>query len=172
MSAEHLRKFSVCEGMTEPELERLHAELVHETIDADTVVFSEGDDAEKLYFLEKGAVSIRKRGPDREEVLARLEAPAIFGEMGAVLNDSRSASAVTETEVTFGTLACETFRLWLEEKDDIAVRLVYKILCVTSARIRQVNAKLVELGSSDRIEPKVRAELSEFRRKLFSSWDY
>lgn len=63
------------------------------SVEAGATIFSAGDDADSLYFIDSGNVSICIQKFTQEEEVCRLGAGDYFGEMGLVSEQSRSASA-------------------------------------------------------------------------------
>ena len=123
--------------MAEPEPAKTFAELLSSEMHplnkavkrlvypAGRVIFTEGDDGDGIYFVEKGCVEISAKisGQDRR-VLARLEPRAFFGEMAVVDNRPRSATATAEgeTHVSFMPRA-EVFSA-LQRSPDLVIALM------------------------------------------------
>lgn len=63
------------------------------------VIFSEGDDAEYIYFLESGEVSIQIQKFTKQEEICQLGPGTEFGEMAFFSGGKRSATAVATTDV-------------------------------------------------------------------------
>jgi hypothetical protein len=70
-----------------------------ESVSAGTVVVEKGDRGTEMYMVVAGEMRVFDRHPDgREEVLATLVPGAIFGEMGLVTQEARSAHVVATTD--------------------------------------------------------------------------
>lgn len=88
-----LKRIPVCGHLSEDQLERLGGTGRHETVDAGTVLFSEGDKADKVYLILEGKVKIFKQeaaGQERE--LATFDKGSFFGEMALFESGLRSAA--------------------------------------------------------------------------------
>ena len=73
-------------------LQRRIARLPLETYQPGETVFAAGTKTDRLLFLKKGAVTIRKKG----ELLAEVTEPgAVFGELSALLNQPHTADVQT-----------------------------------------------------------------------------
>jgi predicted RND superfamily exporter protein len=109
------------------------------------LVIQQGESGTDLYMLITGRARVFDRQPDgRETVLTVLEPGAVFGEIGLVTGEVRTASVVAETPV-------EVLRLDLEALDRIRRRFPYtsaklfrNLARVLSERLRRVTAALVE----------------------------
>jgi membrane protein len=63
-------------------------------------LIEEGDDSRTAYFLYAGRVAIYKRTEAGQRRLGQLDEGQLFGEMAYLLNETRTASVVAETEIT------------------------------------------------------------------------
>ena len=63
-------------------------------------IFEEGDNADYIYFIKSGSISIFIQKFTRQEKISQLEAGEYFGEMAFFSGDKRSASATTLTDAT------------------------------------------------------------------------
>lgn len=59
------------------------------------VIFSEGDDSDQAFIIEEGRVRIVKQIAGAPQELAKLEAGELFGEMGVIDGNPRSATATS-----------------------------------------------------------------------------
>jgi len=68
------------------------------TLNAEEVLFREGDGGDKMYLIKSGKIRIVKEMDEMEKTLAVLNEGAFFGEMSVLDNRPRSASAIAETD--------------------------------------------------------------------------
>ncbi|MEX2465478.1 MAG: cyclic nucleotide-binding domain-containing protein [Gemmatimonadota bacterium] len=133
-----LKEVELFDGLSDEDFERIQRIAEPVLLEADTVLFEEGDSGDCFYVIVRGAVELTKDGvSDAGERLAVLRAGQAFGEM-ALLNDvPRSASArVTEQSYLIG-IAREAF-LRVLDADSLAARLLRnlsKALWATSVRL-------------------------------------
>ena len=117
------------------------------------IIFKEGEEGSKLYFLVSGRVKIGKSLGDEEEVLAILEPGSCFGEMALIDQSPRSATVTAETD-------CLLFSIddgFLRETDlELQLKLYKNFARLLSERLRRTNGRVVELAE----------ELSEARRAI------
>lgn len=91
-----LRKLDLFTGAPHSVLERLAQRLEEQQVPADTVLIREGDEADALWVLVSGTLSIRARGVSDVDVdLPPVHAPAYVGELGLLHNAPRSATVST-----------------------------------------------------------------------------
>ncbi|HWE25248.1 MAG TPA: mechanosensitive ion channel family protein [Myxococcales bacterium] len=85
------------------------------------VITRQNATAHWLYVLTKGEVEVRVRGDNgAEKLVARLSAPNVFGEMGVVTGEPRTASVIAATEVECYRLDKEAFQRVLKHRPQIA----------------------------------------------------
>lgn len=89
-----------------------------------TVVFQEGDKGEALYVLASGLVKLSKVDlGGHEKTLALLQTPEFFGEMALIGSETRSATAVTLSQVEAYLLFGDDFRKMIESFPSVALNL-------------------------------------------------
>ncbi len=110
-------------------------------VDEGKDIYQEGDPSEGVYLLRQGTVQLLKRVQDDQVPLSKLEAGAIFGEMGVVLKRKRSITARAATNVTLLKVDRQTFLKTMSNANTMAVPLV-TTLC---RRLDQANKDVAEL---------------------------
>ncbi len=114
---------------------------------ADERIFAAGESSERLYFVRKGSVVIRKNDDEGRSVeIARFLSGDIFGDLDFFTGQNRNADAYTE-----GSSSLVVFPLGEDGLDHLSrsypglyARLLYTFLGQISARIRGVNALVKE----------------------------
>jgi len=109
---------------------------------ANTEIFHEGQHSNGLYILTDGIVSVKKLSPRGRFVLADVEAPNYFGEMGLLDGTDRCASVVTKTDVDVSLLPFELFARKLHESNVPALRIALNVGRIVCQRLRNTNTKL------------------------------
>lgn len=105
------------------------------------VIFREGDPSPTAYLVVEGEVALFKdsaRGPIH---LATLGKGELLGEMGAVDNDPRGASAVARGDLTLHEYGRQGFVRKLSEDPDLTMRLMVRL----SRRLRNANDRIADL---------------------------
>ncbi len=120
-----LAKISFFENLQAEELEHLSTLLRSRRYAKGEVIFHQGDVGTALYILRKGQVAIRLSSEDGKEViLALLDRGDIFGELALLDDEPRSTDAVAREEVDLLSLQREDFRKFLEERPQVAMRML------------------------------------------------
>jgi len=115
-----------------------------------------------LYVLTKGEVEVRVRGDNgAEKLVARLSAPNVFGEMGVMTGEPRTASVIAATEVECYRLDKEAFQRVLKERPQIA-----ESLSSVMARRRGELAAVREGLDADQKKARVREEKNRILESL------
>lgn len=109
------------------------------------LIFREGEPSDAAYLIVSGEVKIVKgHETDHPRELAVVRAGEYVGEMGAVDNLPRSASAVAQGAVVCAPVTPEEFMDLLRRNPDEAIAL----LRVLFDRLRTANRRLAEIGES------------------------
>jgi anti-anti-sigma regulatory factor len=124
----------------------LEANTDHRTFAAGETVFSEGDRADRLYFLLSGRVSVELDVEGGSRRIASFGPGAAFGEMALLDEGTRSSSVFAEEESTCRVLTRAALA-HLERADvpRITSVLYRNLACVLSRRLRETNEALRSL---------------------------
>lgn len=106
------------------------------------LIFREGEDSDCAYIIVSGRVEIYKRMPSGTVLLATLGDGDIFGEMGIISDEPRSASAAAESNVTVNILS----RDYISELVQPCHENVVLVIKTLMERIREANQKLSKLA--------------------------
>lgn len=127
-----LRGLSLFRVLTDEEVTTLAAGLSHVIYTAGEVCTRQGAVAHWLYILTSGTVEIRMTVdpdgptgpfPPATKVVSTLTAPEVFGEMGLMTGQSRTADVVAVTDVDCFRLDRDTFERVLLARPEIATEL-------------------------------------------------
>src|SRR6267143_1504836 len=118
-----------------------------ESLPAGTVLFSENERAsrlllkrDKMYFLAEGEISLAAKG----RPIGTLKAGEIFGEMAAMSDSPRSASAVAKTACRVISLDDRGFAAALQKKPEFALMMLGTMIM----RLRSMIARLSGIPST------------------------
>jgi len=100
-----------------------------ERFPAGAVIFSEGDEADRMYVISDGNVSLAID----DDVVETLGPGGLFGEMAVIDREPRSASAVAESDATL--VAIDKRRFWfLVQETPYFAEIVMRVM---SHRLRR-----------------------------------
>ena len=95
-----------------------------------TVIFSEGDPADLMYFIISGEIELTLRG----EPLGAESDSGIIGEMTMINSATYGVTATTLTEVTLARLDRDQVRIFIDENTKFALH----IMVVMANRLRHI----------------------------------
>jgi CRP-like cAMP-binding protein/anti-anti-sigma regulatory factor len=144
-----LEQLVLTAGLDAAELGILRQQLRRRELDADEVLFQEGEPGGRLYVLARGAVSIVISGPNGGDSRVVTFAPgSLFGE-GAMLDGAkRSATAIAAEDAVVYSLSRSTLDSLAVSHPALANKLLLNLGRHLSGRLRQTTDALRELGDS------------------------
>ena len=108
-----------------------------------------------IFFLTSGVVRVLiTPTPDREVILADINAGGYFGEMAAIDGQPRSAGILAITDATIACMPATVFREVLRGHPDISEKLLKQLV----ERIRTLDQRINEFSSMD-VKHRIYAEL-------------
>lgn len=144
-----LRKIQLFASMTEDELRVIAEGLSTVTYVKGETITHQGKVAHYLYVLTKGSVEIHKRKDGditaESRVIAKLDAPELFGEMGLMMGTPRGADVVALGDVECYRVDKPTFERVLLARPEIAKELADKL-----AKRRSSNEAIEKLTPEQR----------------------
>jgi sulfate permease, SulP family len=125
------------QGLDEEELALLQSRLVARTFQPGETLCIEGEEADRLWLLTKGSVSVRMALPGGDAVrVASLAMGTVVGEMALLGTGRRSASVMADDDVQCWELADKEFRALLDEHPRIASKVLANIAREMARRVR------------------------------------
>jgi CRP/FNR family cyclic AMP-dependent transcriptional regulator len=122
--ASFLARVPLFKGAPERALEIAASAVQTRQLEADTVLFQEGDVGEALYILYKGMVKLSKVDLEgHEKTLAILQPPEFFGEMALLGETNRSATVVTLGPTRLLVLYDDDFHRLLQNYPQISLNV-------------------------------------------------
>jgi CRP-like cAMP-binding protein len=132
------------------------------TLDKGEVVFSEGDQGDRLYVVLEGKVKLGQASPDgRENLLGVLGPGEMFGELSLFDPLPRTATATALTECRLMGLGHADLDAWLTGRPALAKAL----LTALAQRLRRTNEALGDLVFAD-VPGRVAKALTELSEKF------
>lgn len=99
-----------------------------ESFTAGTVILVEGDQADMVYIIAKGRVSVYLDQDGVRDELRQLSAGDYFGEMALLNNDKRSASVVALDDVVLYGISTDCFRRLTQSHPELTARIARHIV--------------------------------------------
>jgi small-conductance mechanosensitive channel/CRP-like cAMP-binding protein len=123
---ELLRSLELFAQLTDDETHALAAQLTPAPFAAGDVATRQGEPSDWLYILARGQVGIFRDGESAaqgRQRLAKLAAPAFFGEMGLLTGQARTATVIAESELLCYRLDKHGFEAIIQARPELAVAM-------------------------------------------------
>ena len=140
---EFLQANALFGGFTDEDLDVILPLLEEESFPAGHCIIREGETGDRLYFIEKGRVEIRKRTRDGERCVAELGPGDEFGEMELIDIRPRSATVRALDDVVTLSLTNKNLLRLYHDNAEIFARLVLNLAREISRRFRKVEERLL-----------------------------
>lgn len=143
---ELINQFAFVEGFTEKQVELMRPLIEDVRYEAGQVIFKQGEQADYLYFVLEGRVSIQFN-PDDGPVLtvSEIEQGGVFGWSSALGSACYTSSAVcTEWGHFIRMNGCELKNL-CQEHPDTGILILNRLASVIAQRLRGTHEQVVQL---------------------------
>ncbi len=135
-----LEKAAIFSLLERRELGELAEHLATVTLHDGEILFLEGDEGNDLYIVKNGKVSVGIRLPDgTDHEITRFSAGDFFGDMSIFDNAPRSATCRAVEETSLYSLSKAAFSDIIRDHPRIALKLMYRMLNVTTQRLRNTS---------------------------------
>ena len=144
-----LRELSILpmfRGLESEELQLLTSCFQRESYQGETLIFKQGERAEKLHILLSGKVEIRFKPYDSEVItVASLRQGDVFGWSAALGRQDYTSDAFVTTPGNGLSIRGDVLREFCESHPQIGIILLERLAEVISSRLRQTHGKVVQL---------------------------
>lgn len=152
---ETLDKIGLLRSVDPKELAAIERRCIWRHAQAKQWLLEQDDVGTDIYFLTSGVVRVLiTPAPDREIILADINAGGYFGEMAAIDGQPRSAGILAVTDATIACMSAPTFREILHKHPDVSEQLLRQLV----TRIRALDQRVNEF-SSMHVKHRIYAEL-------------
>jgi small-conductance mechanosensitive channel/CRP-like cAMP-binding protein len=145
-----LRSLELFAPLNDDETHALAAQLQPAPMAAGDVITQQGEPSDSLYILARGGVEIFRDGEHRQgrKLLAKLAAPAFFGEMGLLTGQARTATIIAGSEVLCYRLDKSGFEAIIQARPELAEAMSRTV----AARQAANDATLASLSAEARAQ--------------------
>ena len=141
-----LRTVFLFKDLTEPDLIALALSFRDRRVKKGEVLFREGDLGHELYLIREGTVVVSKLVTGRvEQVLARIGAGEVFGEMSLFDEAPRSATVQAECDSALFCLDREGLRGLIETRPHAAAAFLFRLVQLFITRLRATGNLVAEV---------------------------
>src|SRR5947208_14237791 len=132
-------------GLTPQQVEQLAQASVGQKVASGHALRNEGDRPSGLMRLRQGRVEIFKHGADgQRELLAKIDAPTLLGEMSLITDRPTSATVMAVAECELQLLTRAQFQRLIASDSLAAYKLVVVIAGIIAERLGQLDRKVLE----------------------------
>jgi diguanylate cyclase (GGDEF)-like protein len=143
---ELLAKVGVFSLLSREEIDQVAEHLATVKLAAGQTLFHEGDQGNDLYIIADGAAAVSIKLPDGgDKEIARFAPGDFFGEMSIFDNAPRSASCRALERSVLYSLSKDAFSDIITDHPELALKLMYRMLKVTTQRLRGTSEFVSEM---------------------------
>ena len=143
-----LRGVPIFQSLNKKQLREIEHLVHHRTYSAGEKVFSQGQPGLGLYIILRGSIDIvRTDKNDNQLKLATLEEGAFFGEMGLLVDEPRSASAVSNEVSEVVAFFRPDLMDLINRHPDSGIKILHGVAQVLANRLQAQNRVSQELQS-------------------------
>ena len=140
-----IRRTELFAQLPEQEQKTLAGHLIHAPFAAGDIITRQGAVAHWLYLIIRGEANVVVDGPEGRLQVSTLHDGAIFGEMGMLTGEARSATVVAVSSVDCYRLDKEGFAKVIEQRPEIAT----EITAIVEARNEERHALMARAGQAN-----------------------
>ena len=146
VAAVALRALPIFRALDEERLAMISRLSTLRSVPRNTIVLKEGDKTDNVYFVLNGALKVLVSDDEgREVILSILGRGDLFGEMGVIDDDARSATVVAAQSSDLVVISKSDFKATLAENFDIALYLMRSLV----QRLRSADRTIESLALLD-----------------------
>lgn len=133
-------------NFTEPELAVMRTYLKRQTFSEDTRIIAEHDEANGMYILTLGRISVLKKVNEHKFVKLVNFGPGVsFGEMALLAKEKRSADVYTTSNIICYFLSMEDFKHLHIQHPELALKFISNIAASLSRRLSAASSVIRDL---------------------------
>lgn len=137
-------------ALSETDCSALAPLLIFREFAAGSTLFYEDDESDAAFFLLSGSVEIFKSNASGKKLpLLMLRESGLFGEIGLLLGESRTATARALDNIQALELSRSAFDSAIEQGDKTTLQLALALARVLAQRLSATDAKLFDLFQYD-----------------------
>ncbi len=142
-----MQKLPIFDGLTNSQLQALHAKLHIRTFTFNEPVFQEKQPGSGMYIIQKGSVDIvLLEGFKEPKILTTYHEGDFFGELALLDESPRSAAAISKENnvILLGFFRPDLIEM-LASEPTIAASIIFNLAKILGARLRESNQMLRKL---------------------------
>jgi CRP/FNR family transcriptional regulator, cyclic AMP receptor protein len=172
-------RFSCFQSLNTEQIAILATRIDEVRLASGRILFRQGEPGDSIYLLLSGQIVIRLGATTTDErTLAKLEAGAIFGEMGPLTDAPRTATAMAVADSHLWRVSASSLHDALQHGEAWATSLLLATAQVLGRRVAAMNEELIKLSAElhrNAPQPQIRkavAEIEQLRKRLMTEWTF
>jgi CRP/FNR family transcriptional regulator, cyclic AMP receptor protein len=140
-----LSSYATFNGLSKKELARLMQPMRCWYLAAGTVIFIEDSPGESCYFVVEGRVDVSTRNRGTNQLLARLEAGSVLGQVSVIDGATRSATCSSATDPLLLELERGPCEQLLREGSELSIKLLAALNDGLISALRGADSRLLQI---------------------------
>jgi CRP/FNR family transcriptional regulator, cyclic AMP receptor protein len=141
-----LRTVPLFQGLVQEDLELLSGMFTRKTYSADSVIFSQGDRAVRLYILLSGEVAIQFKPHDGDLLdVTTISEGGVFGWSSALGRDIYSSYAISCEETSVLSIRGDKLRQLCSSNPNTGVMILERLAAIIAERLRSTHKHVVAM---------------------------
>ena len=140
-------------GLEDSELEHLAGIARGIQFYKNEIIFAENDEGDSIFVLAEGKVSLERRVKNHQPVpptqITIVRHGQLFGEMGFLENQKRSATAKAKGNLRLFVIDSDDLRKLMSNDSQFAIKFMSNLALILSARLRRMNEQWLNAISRD-----------------------
>ena len=141
-----LEDVAIFSGLGKADLDLLEHHMVKRSFQKNTIIISEGDEANSFFIIIEGAVKVFLSNEEGREIIINAQGPGDhFGELALLDDAHRSASVITTEKSVIGVISKDDFHKVLAKNTDLSLNLIREL----TRRVRLLSDNVRTLALMD-----------------------
>jgi CRP-like cAMP-binding protein len=140
LDREPLKTIPLFRGLDDAELDKLVALFVSVAADKGVTIFEAGSQAEFLYILASGEVTL-----DHDPETRQLTGPAVIGELGAIGKLDRLSTATAGADAALWKVAGDKLAAFFDENPRIGLRVQHNLLEIVADKVDRDQSRIDDM---------------------------
>ncbi len=140
-----LRQLGTFKNFSREELGHLMRHMRCWDLPRGTVIFTEGSPGDSCYFIVEGLVNVSTRNRETNQLLARLEAGSVFGQVSVIDGATRSATCSSATDSILLELERGPCEQLLRGGSELAIKLLAALNDGLISALRGADTRLLQI---------------------------
>ncbi|HEY5649351.1 MAG TPA: cyclic nucleotide-binding domain-containing protein [Nitrospiria bacterium] len=141
-----LKKVNILKEMSDKDRSILKLYIQEETFEEKEIIYEEGQNGGKLFFVQEGKLRVFRKGAKFQEFeLGTIEPGSVFGAITFFDGGKHTASVAVVKKTAVGVLSIQKFKMMAKKHPALAFMVTKGLLLELQKILRKMNAKYVSM---------------------------